>query len=150
VSWNNPKQWVIFMGIEHERIHLETSSVLIREFAIANTKKPAGWKYGPTLGMPPQNKMVKISGGTARVGKPRSYPTYGWDCESLSLSLSLSIVLIIRLKQARVAPFEVSQFKVTNAEWLNFINAHGYETREYWCDGMACTRQEMLPCFPCV
>lgn len=30
VGWNDPC-WAIFMGFEHERIHIETSSVLIRE-----------------------------------------------------------------------------------------------------------------------
>jgi hypothetical protein len=29
-SWDTPG-WAIFMGFEHERIHIETSSVLIRE-----------------------------------------------------------------------------------------------------------------------
>ena len=29
INWNHPA-WVIVMGIEHEKIHLETSMVLIR------------------------------------------------------------------------------------------------------------------------
>ncbi|MBP8852834.1 MAG: DinB family protein, partial [Moraxellaceae bacterium] len=33
VNWNNP-WWAIIMGIEHERIHLETSSVLMRQHAL--------------------------------------------------------------------------------------------------------------------
>ena len=33
VDWNSPA-WVILMGIEHERIHLETSSVLIRQLPL--------------------------------------------------------------------------------------------------------------------
>jgi hypothetical protein len=28
--WSN-QAWAVFMGFEHERIHIETSSVLIRE-----------------------------------------------------------------------------------------------------------------------
>jgi hypothetical protein len=35
------------MGIEHERIHFETSSVLIRQIPIDMVKKPDGWIYGP-------------------------------------------------------------------------------------------------------
>jgi hypothetical protein len=30
ITWDSP-WWVVLMGIEHERIHLETSSVLIRQ-----------------------------------------------------------------------------------------------------------------------
>nr|HPR60369.1 DinB family protein [Prolixibacteraceae bacterium] len=33
VTWENPF-WIIMMGIEHERIHLETSSVLIRQLPV--------------------------------------------------------------------------------------------------------------------
>jgi hypothetical protein len=35
------------MGIEHENIHYETSSVLIRQIPIDLVKKPIGWSYGP-------------------------------------------------------------------------------------------------------
>ena len=35
------------MGFEHEHIHLETSSVLIRQLPIHMVSKPATWKYGP-------------------------------------------------------------------------------------------------------
>ena len=40
-------QWAVFMGMEHERIHLETSSVLIRQLPLSMVTKPAGWVYGP-------------------------------------------------------------------------------------------------------
>ena len=35
------------MGMEHERIHLETSSVLIRQLPVDMLTKPEGWVYGP-------------------------------------------------------------------------------------------------------
>lgn len=33
IGWNDPF-WAVLMGIEHERIHLETSSVLMRQHAL--------------------------------------------------------------------------------------------------------------------
>jgi len=39
----------VFMGFEHERIHFETSSVLIRQMPIELVKKPLGWKDGPIM-----------------------------------------------------------------------------------------------------
>ena len=33
ISWDDP-MWIVLMGIEHERIHLETSSVLIRQLPL--------------------------------------------------------------------------------------------------------------------
>lgn len=36
--------WIILMGIEHERIHLETSSVIIRRLPIEEVYQPEWWK----------------------------------------------------------------------------------------------------------
>jgi len=41
-------QWPVFMGIEHERVHIETSSVLIRQLPVAMVTTPPGWNYAPT------------------------------------------------------------------------------------------------------
>ncbi len=38
----------MLMGIEHEHIHYETSTVLIRQYPIDMVTKPIGWIYGPT------------------------------------------------------------------------------------------------------
>ena len=35
------------MGFEHERIHYETSTVLIRQYPIHMVQRPVGWTYGP-------------------------------------------------------------------------------------------------------
>lgn len=40
-------QWALFMGMEHERIHVETSSVLIRQLPVDMLVKPEGWTYAP-------------------------------------------------------------------------------------------------------
>ena len=38
IDWHNP-WWAIIMGIEHEHIHLETSSVLIRQHALEHVRQ---------------------------------------------------------------------------------------------------------------
>lgn len=40
VGWNDPA-WAMFMGFEHERIHIETSTVLIRELPLSCVQEPA-------------------------------------------------------------------------------------------------------------
>jgi hypothetical protein len=35
------------MGISHEHIHFETSTVLIRQYPIEMVTKPNGWIYAP-------------------------------------------------------------------------------------------------------
>ena len=43
IGWDSP-WWIIVMGIEHERIHLETSSVLIRQHALKYVKPHPAWE----------------------------------------------------------------------------------------------------------
>ena len=43
------------MGMEHERVHIETSSVLIRQLPIAMVTAPPGWKYAPA-----QSRLILI------------------------------------------------------------------------------------------
>lgn len=42
IDWDSPA-WVILMGIEHERIHLETSSVLIRQLPLEWVEPQPHW-----------------------------------------------------------------------------------------------------------
>ena len=42
ITWDDP-WWIIIMGIEHERIHLETSSVLIRQHQLNYVKTHPAW-----------------------------------------------------------------------------------------------------------
>jgi hypothetical protein len=39
--------WIILMGIEHEKIHLETSSVIIRRLPSNEVDQPQWWKECP-------------------------------------------------------------------------------------------------------
>ena len=79
VSWNDPA-WALFMGFEHERIHIETSSVLYRELPLRLVGKPPQWpQYGNqitnTSDFPEQvirkNPLLTVPAGDATLGKPR-------------------------------------------------------------------------------
>ena len=39
IDWQNP-MWIVMMGIEHERIHLETTSILIRDCLLYTSPSP--------------------------------------------------------------------------------------------------------------
>ena len=78
------------MGIEHENIHFETSSVLIRQYPVNMVEKPIGWNYAPlveTNCVALKNRMIKLDETTVRLGKPYDFPSYGWDNEYGSLDL---------------------------------------------------------------
>lgn len=112
--------WALHMGMEHERIHFETSSVLMRQYPADYLQRPESWEYAPAnLPEPKQAKMVRIEGGPVVLGKPDDFPTYGWDNEYGSLELEVS-------------PFELSSLMVTNSEFIDFVNDGGYQRNEYW------------------
>ena len=53
--------WMIMMGIEHERIHLETSSVLIRQLPIDQVVQLPFWEICSEAGEPPLNELLKVA-----------------------------------------------------------------------------------------
>jgi 5-histidylcysteine sulfoxide synthase/putative 4-mercaptohistidine N1-methyltranferase len=118
VDWNNP-WWAIIMGIEHERIHLETSSVLIRQHKLAYVKSHAQWKPCREASAAPQNELLAVAAGTVTLNKSKSDPYYGWDNE-------------YGFHTAEVSEFEASKFLVSNQEFLEFVNADGYNAEEFW------------------
>jgi len=82
VSWKDP-MWALFMACEHDRIHLETSSVLIRELPLNLVEAPTYWP-GPassSLPSPKRNVLVSVPGCSVTLGKDKGYPSYGWDNE---------------------------------------------------------------------
>lgn len=119
IDWNNP-MWIVLMGIEHERIHLETSSILIRELPIALVKEHPVWgDICRQTGDAPENNLIPVSGGQVELGKARTNPHYGWDVE-----YGHSV--------ENVEPFKASQYLVSNQEFLKFIEAGGYQNQNYW------------------
>nr|HMN58571.1 DinB family protein [Ottowia sp.] len=80
VNWENP-WWAIVMGVEHERIHLETSSVLIRQQRLDYVRQQPGWPLCPDRGAAPANTLVDVPAGSVALGKPFDSERYGWDNE---------------------------------------------------------------------
>ena len=69
------------MGIEHERIHLETSSVLIRQHALDYVQTQPPWRPNNLSGTAPENALLPVAAGRVQLGKDRHDPVYGWDNE---------------------------------------------------------------------
>ncbi|MEA5536392.1 5-histidylcysteine sulfoxide synthase [Crocosphaera sp. XPORK-15E] len=120
IHQNHPL-WGLMMGMEHQRIHFETSSMLIRQFPVEKLKRPQGWQYAPSQGIPNHNKMILVQGGTVKLGKSEDFPLFGWDSEYGD-------------RLVNVESFFASQSLITNAEFREFVNSNGYENQEYWDD----------------
>ena len=117
--------WALFMGFEHERIHLETSSVLMRQLPIDMVDEPKNWRLAPSysssdVASAPKNSLVTVPDTkTVVLGKPQDFPSFGWDNEYGS-------------RTVHVPSFSASTFKVTNAEFLPFVLADGYTNIKWW------------------
>jgi len=138
VNQNHP-MWALFMGFEHERIHLETSSVLFRETPIELVQTPAHFPalhpsvYSSTSKATqpvegedfPANRMIAVKGKDVKLGKPLDFPSYGWDNEYGERTMT-------------VPDFYASEHMVTNGEFWQFVADGGYRNKKYWCeDGWA-------------
>lgn len=120
LTWDSP-WWVIMMGIEHARIHLETSSVLIRQLPIEHVRSHPLWQICRDSGTAPENKLIDVPAGRVELGKTTDHPWYGWDNEFGTHSED-------------VKAFRASQYLVSNREFLDFVKDGGYATEKWWTD----------------
>ena len=114
--------WPILMGIEHERIHLETSSVLIRQLPaeMLDARHPA-WQPSRLDRPAPSNELLPVPGHRVSMGKSQEDGYYGWDNE-------------YGVYEKDVTDFQASQYLVSNQEYLEFVEDGGYAEKSYWTD----------------
>lgn len=133
IHWNSP-WWAIMMGIEHQRIHLETSSVLIRQLPLGEVKQLDFWAICLHSGKAPENVLLPVKGGQITLGKSFDDPLYGWDNEYGNKSIT-------------VKDFKASKHLVSNEEFLEFVLDGGYETKAWWTEeGWAWKSYQLATC----
>ena len=121
--------WVILMGIEHERIHLETSSVIMRMMPLDELRtgddlsadEQRLWAIHEEAGEPPANEWLPVAAATVHLGKLLYDQTYGWDNEYGSEEVDLPA-------------FRAARRLVSNAEFLAFIADGGYRDESLWTE----------------
>ncbi len=119
IDWDSAF-WVILMGIEHEIIHLETSSVLIRQLDLKYIKDHPNWQpYESSDQNKIQNDLIDVEATKIILGKSKDAKYYGWDNE-------------YGKHEAFVPPFKASKYLVSNGEFLEFVNSGGYLQDKYW------------------
>lgn len=113
--------WVIMMGIEHENIHLETSSVLIRQLPFDFVQEQPQWRECKIYGAAPKNQLIEVSGGSVILGKDKDAKLFGWDNE-------------YGKHEATIPTFKAAKYLTSNAEFLAFVNDGGYDNDIFWCE----------------
>jgi iron(II)-dependent oxidoreductase len=107
------------VAIEHRLMHAETLAYMLHQLPL-DAKIRQGRK--PELvaaSITPS--MIEIPAGRATLGLRRASGNFGWDNEFEEHSVE-------------VPGFAIDKYKLTNREYLEFLNAGAYENREYWTD----------------
>jgi len=120
IGWDNPF-WAIMMGIEHQRIHLETSSVIIRRMPLERVRQLPLWEICNETGPAPKKELLPVGGGKVVLGKSKEHPLYGWDNE-------------YGRHRFEVEDFRAGKYLVSNREYLEFVEAGGYRQLTFWTE----------------
>jgi len=112
--------WVVMMGIEHENIHLETSSVLIRQLPFNDIQEDKNWLECNIFDKVLENVLLPVPAGTVSLGKHKDAKLFGWDNEYGE-------------HQVHIPEFKAAKYLTSNAEYLAFVTDKGYENDIFWC-----------------
>jgi len=141
IDWDHPI-WVLLMCLEHEKIHLETSAVLIRQLPVELFNEStenifiknicSKYETDPFVALnrlgPLKLILIDCKGHTIALGRSgMDFPdqqkaSYGWDNEFGKEVCELD------------SNFAISNKMVSNAEFLEFVKAEGYSKAEFWSD----------------
>ena len=120
LTWESP-MWPIVMGIEHEKIHVETSSVLHRQLDINLIKPNSFGNECSEYGVNPKNELLEVPSCSIKLGVDKNHEYYGWDNEYGNY-------------EEDVEAFKASKYLVSNGEFLEFVNDGGYTNDQYWSE----------------
>jgi gamma-glutamyl hercynylcysteine S-oxide synthase len=108
----------VYTILEHEAMHQETLLYMWHRLPHDKKRRPLSYSV-VTDGSPATPAEIGIAGGRVQLGaRPGSIP-FGWDNEFGETTVD-------------VAPFSVARFNVTNGDFLEFLDAGGYEQPELW------------------
>lgn len=109
--------WSLLMGFEHDRIHFETSSVLMRQSA-EPLPAPRGWTIDAATNEAPTLRWLRMPPRPVRLGRTR-LETFAWDNE-------------LGREEHEVPPFDVGTTLVSNAHFQAFVDDGGYADQRLW------------------
>ncbi len=105
--------------LEHEPMHQETLRYMWHRLPYQKKVRPAGACAPITGGAPPAPRTARVPAGPATLGVNAGEIPFGWDNE-------------FQRGIAEVPEFEMDVYNVTNAAYLEFLEAGGYTREELW------------------
>jgi iron(II)-dependent oxidoreductase len=111
----------VFTILEHEAMHQETLLYMWHRLPFADKSRADPIKSAPLLrsASVPRHEWIEIPAGRVTLGVDRDELTFGWDNEFPRYG-------------ADVDAFSIERFNVTNAQFLEFVDAGGYINRQWW------------------
>jgi iron(II)-dependent oxidoreductase len=107
-----------FAILEHEAMHQETLLYMWHRLPLEQKQRPLD--YAPvTIGPEARHEWMEIPAGRATLGVNRTDLIFGWDNEQPAST-------------ADVGAFSIERHDVTNAAFLEFVNAGGYASPQWW------------------
>lgn len=108
----------VFTILEHEAMHQETLLYMWHRLPFDQKRPPAG--YRPRLdGEVPAPEWVDVPAGCATLGVDRGSIPFGWDNE-------------FPARRLMVPSFAIEKQNVSNARYLEFVAAGGYQDLRWW------------------
>jgi len=108
----------VFAILEHEAMHQETLLYMWHRLPYDQKRKPAD--YRPRVeGRVPDREWIAVPRGVATLGVDRDASPFGWDNEFPACA-------------ADVAAFSLERHDVTNAAFMDFVDAGAYADERWW------------------
>jgi ergothioneine biosynthesis protein EgtB len=105
------------VAIEHRLMHVETLAYMLHQLPLEKKIRKSTMQDSETGAV--NHRTVEVSAGVATLGLRRFSESFGWDNEYESCT-------------ADVPAFAIDRYKVTNRQFIEFMQAGGYQTRALW------------------
>ena len=100
-------------------MHHETLSYILHRLPYDQKIRPAGLPAPLLGGEPPARRSVRVDAGRATLGASRGEIPFGWDNE-------------FPKSEVDVAAFDIDVDSVSNRDFMEFVEAGGYEDEALW------------------
>jgi gamma-glutamyl hercynylcysteine S-oxide synthase len=108
----------VYTILEHEEMHQETLLYMWHRLPYEQKRAPANEAL-KAADSPPPAETIHVPAGRATVGANRADIAFGWDNEFEAVRVD-------------VAAFDIDRYNVTNASFLEFVDAGGYRDPRWW------------------
>ena len=106
------------VAIEHRLMHAETLSYILHQMPFERKRKRAARSVTESSSLVP-DAGIRIPAGVAVLGLRRDSQVFGWDNEFDEY-------------RVHVPAFTIDRYKVTNADFVKFLDAGGYSNSALW------------------